>query len=326
MIVVSAAIFRDRRMAIRRESKSWIEGIVSQLVLDAPENRLRDFGDQHIFDAPLVGIADGDDALFNRFRAVVSPRHMLPREALRAHCPDEADLSCVRVLAWALPFAEAIRRSNRGRRWPSKLYSLARNNGGALNHRVRQRLTEMLRGRGWAAVAPVLTQDYDTFRSPEHAFSSTWSERHVAYAAGLGQFGLNGALITPLGINVRLGSVVTNMPVDPTPRPYDDYRAPCLKSRAEVCGACMERCPVGAVSPDGPDKSKCYAMRKAVRDRCLDAYTSGLDMLPATIVKSGKRENGYSLGCALCQCGVPCEGCIPGTLWREQAKNARCEV
>ena len=29
------------------------------------------------------------------------------------------------------------------------------------------------------------------------------------------------------------------------------------------------------------------------------------------ITKSGKREYSYSLGCALCQCGVPCEGVDP---------------
>jgi len=36
--------------------------------------------------------------------------------------------------------------------------------------------------------------------------ASSWSERHAAYAAGLGTFSLNDALITPKGIAHRLGS------------------------------------------------------------------------------------------------------------------------
>jgi len=298
-------------MTAGNDHTEWVKQAVSQLVVEAPENRLLDFGGQPIFDAPIVGVADGDDPLFERFREAVGPRHLLPRDILRRHVPADADLTHVRVIVWVLPFTEAIRRSNRGRDWPSRLYSLARNNGGALNFEVRRRLTEALLERGWAAVAPVLTEDYDAFRSPQHTFSSSWSERHVAYAAGLGQFGLNGCLITPLGVNVRLGSIVTNLPVEPTRRDYDDYRAPCLALNGTECGLCMERCPVGAISSNGLDKSKCYAMRQAVRDRYMDAYTGALHMVPAPIVESGKRRSGYSLGCALCQCGVPCEACFP---------------
>jgi epoxyqueuosine reductase QueG len=171
-------------------------------------------------------------------------------------------------------------------------------------------------------VAPVLTEHYDAFRSPEHAFASTWSERHVAYAAGLGQFGLNGSLITPLGANVRLGSVVTDMPVPPTARRWKTHRAPCLDSRGEACDRCIQKCPMGAVSAQGLDKSKCYAMRQAVRDRFLSDYARECHMLTSPVVKGGKRRDGYSLGCALCQCGVPCEGCFPEMLTRVKRGDA----
>lgn len=58
--------------------------------------------------------------------------------------------------------------------------------------------------------------EYDAFRSPEFTFSSSWSERHVAYAAGLGNFGLNGCLITSLGTSVRFASLVTSLPLEVT--------------------------------------------------------------------------------------------------------------
>ncbi len=309
-------------MSVPTDLKAWIEQILCRLVQEAPENRLPDFGGQPIFGAPLVGVADGDDPLFEEFRHAVSPRHLLPRQVLWLYVRADAEPVQVRVIAWALPFTQAIRRSNRGEGWPSRLYSLARCNGGALNHGVRRRLTRILREHGYAAVAPVLTEHYDAFRSPEHIFSSSWSERHVAFAAGLGQFGLNGSLITPLGTTVRLGSVVTDLPITATPRTYEDYRAPCLRLNGEPCGLCVERCPVGAISRSGLDKSKCYQMRRAVRDRFMDTYSRSLHMLPAPVVKSGERVDEYSLGCALCQCGVPCEGGYPAVLLKEKAENA----
>jgi epoxyqueuosine reductase len=284
---------------------------VCRLIREAPENRLDDYDGQAVFKAPLIGVADGDDPLFERFREVVSPRHLLPRGLLQRHSPRGTDLTRVTVVVWVLPFSERIRQSNRCHDWPSKLYSLARNNGGALNYALRLRLTRLLNEWGWAAVAPLLEAEYDAFRSSRHTFTSSWSERHVAYAAGLGQFGLNGSLITSLGANVRLGSLVTNLPLEPTPRPYGTHRAPCLELGGQGCGVCIERCPVGAISTEGLDKSKCYVMRNAVRERHMDRYTRDLHMLRVPIVKSGKRQDSYSLGCALCQCGVPCEGCSP---------------
>jgi len=309
-------------VAIRTDAKAWLEQAIGRLILGAQENHLSDFGGQAIFDAPLVRVADGDDPLFERFREVVSPRHMLPREVLRHQACSGSDTPDIRVVVWAVPFTQAVRRSNRRRRWPSKLYSLARNNGGALNLEVRRRLVELLRQDGWAAVAPALTESYDAFRSPEHTFASTWSERHAAYAAGLGQFGLSGCLITPAGINVRLGSVVTDMPLEVTSRSCEDHRAPCLALNGAGCGRCIEKCPTGAITASGLDKSKCYAMRQAVRARHMNEYSRTLHMLPAVIVKGGKRTSGFSLGCALCQCGVPCEGRVPQTASRAGAIHA----
>jgi epoxyqueuosine reductase len=287
--------------------EQWLRDTVARLVLHAPENRLSDFQNGPVFDSPLVGVADGDDSIFGLFRRVVSPDHLGPRDLLSRHSRPEADLNTVRVISWVLPFCTQIRRSNRNQDWPSALYSIARNNGGALNWKISRRLTAILQKRGFAAVAPRLTGEYDTFRSLEHTFSSSWSERHIAYAAGLGLFGLNGCLITPRGAMVRLGSLVTNLPVCVTPRNASDHRAPCLRDGGNTCGLCLERCPADALAGSGLDKSKCYARRQAIRQRFLDAYSIQFRMLPAPIVKSGRRELGLSLGCALCASGVPCE-------------------
>ena len=297
------------------------EGLVAELLGDAQEDLLPGCGGRPIFGPPVVGVADGDDDLFVRFRSVVADRHLMPRELLAGQSRPGADLSRVRVVVWVLPFTEEVRRSNRGGREPSRMYSLARNNGGALNFALRRDVAAKLRSEGWAAAAPLLTDGYGAFRCQGHTFSSSWSERHAAYAAGLGQFGLNGSLITPVGASARIGSVVTNAPVPVTPRTWSDHRAPCLATGGAVCGRCVERCPAGAVGPDGLDKERCYEMRGAIRERHMDAYVRELDMLPAPIVKGGVSRAGHSLGCALCQCGVPCEAQFPEF---ESIGNTRC--
>lgn len=286
-----------------------IKKLIQNLVVTAPENRLIDFRGTVIFDSPLIGIINGDDSIFEDFQEEVSLNHLLPRNILQRH--SKKNLNHVSVISWALPFSQEIRNSNHVIKWPSSLYSLARNNGGALIYRMSQQLVEILRNKGISTVSPMLTEEYDAFRTPKHIFSSTWSERHVAYAAGLGHFGLNGSLITPRGSNVRFGSIVTNLRLDQEFKNRSSPFAPCLSSEGKECSLCLDRCPVGALSMKGMDKALCYQMRKAIRERSLKQYLQKFHMLTSPIVKSGERKWGYSLGCALCQCGVPCEGADP---------------
>lgn len=287
--------------------RKGLERRMADFVRDAPENRLDRDGADHIIDAPIVGVADGDDPIFERFRAVVSPRFRRPRAWLGP--PDTATPAL--VVAWILPFSEAVRRSNRRSDWPSSLYSLSRNNGAALDLALSRALAADFVAAGYRAAIPILSEGYDVFRDPDRVFSSTWSQRHVAYAAGLGRFGLNQALISARGIFVRIGSLVTDAPIEIGPRRPEDYRAPCLADGGQVCGRCRPRCPVEAISERGLDKERCYDMRVAVRRRSLDAYVRDLPMIPIPVTKSGRTKMHYSLGCALCQAGVPCEAADP---------------
>ena len=297
----------------RLNALECVRQLARDFIAESAENHLEDLGDIRIFDMPIISAVDGRDPIFQVLQEVVSAGHMLPPEILERHSPAGADLSCVSVVSWALPFSPEVRRSNQGGEWPSQLYSVARNNGGAVIFKMSRRLTEKLRGSGLAAVSPVLTEGYDAFRSAEHGFSSTWSERHVAYAAGLGSFGLHGSLITPVGSYVRFGSIVVNLPPGPAASRTDDYRAPCLATGGDICGLCRERCPAGAISENGMDKEKCYMRRNEIRERHLFSYAGKYRMLPSPIVKGGTRKEGYSLGCALCLCGVPCEETDPGS-------------
>lgn len=293
-----------------RENMAWVEKTLTELVVSNPMNRLSDFNGQPIFDAPIIGVADGLDEIFETFKSVIDTRHLMPVEFLSRNSGMK-QAGKVFVISWALPFTKEVRESNRGAEWPSRLYSLARNNGNALIHDMSIRFASLIKEKGHAAAAPCASEEYDAFRSPAHVFASSWSERHVAYAAGLGKFGLSGALITAAGSNVRFGSVVTDLPLGPISNSRDDYQAPCLASGGSVCGKCMDRCPAGAISSEGMDKTKCFAMRQSIRDRFMEEYTSSMQMVPSPVAKSGTKTLAYSLGCALCQCSVPCENAQP---------------
>jgi epoxyqueuosine reductase QueG len=133
---------------------------------------------------------------------------------------------------------------------------------------------------------------------PGIGISTRWSERHTAFVAGLGTFGLSGGLITMRGIAHRLGSVVTDLKLLPTPRPYgDDPFAWCLRTARSECGACISRCPVGSVGETIEERDK---------EACFQYYAD-------TVGKQCKGVFGWKgiYGCGLCQTDVPCEDCNP---------------
>jgi epoxyqueuosine reductase len=130
--------------------------------------------------------------------------------------------------------------------------------------------------------------------SERYTISSTWSERHAAYASGLGTFGLCDGLITPKGKAMRCGSVVAHIKIPATERPYHGRHDYCLFYSKGICGECIQRCPAGALTPGGHDKVKCRNYLFAN----IKEY-----------VKSNFGFEGY--GCGLCQTDVPCESTVP---------------
>jgi len=166
--------------------------------------------------------------------------------------------------------------------------------GEKVNVKLRRHVVEKLTEKGYLAVAPQILPQWERKTSEKYGFSSTWSERHVAHVCGLGTFGLCDGLITPKGKAVRLGSAVARINVPVASRPYSDHHAYCMFLSRGLCGKCIRRCPVGALSERGHDKMKC---REHIRPVTQD------------YVKTHYGFEGY--GCGLCQTGVPCESKIP---------------
>lgn len=266
---------------------------MQRFVREEGSNRFPGGGGRY-FDDPLVAFAAATDPLFAEYKSVIGDFHLTPGELVSASTPEDSWLPAT-VLCWVLPVTGQTRLSNRRETvYPSREWAETRNFGEQFNTALRRHMIAWLAGEGYRAAAPQLMPAWREMDETGVGVASTWSERHAAYVAGLGTFSLTDALITPKGIAHRLGSVITDLVLEPSARPYPERRSNCLHHREGTCGACIGRCPVGALTRNGHDKYKCRS------------YVYGT--IPAAV----SAEYGVTAtGCGLCQTGVPCEGRIP---------------
>ena len=275
---------------------AWIEKEIKGFVQRSPFNTLQNKTNDKAFDTPLVGFSKGEDPIYETFKEAVGPFHWTPAEIFAQTFegisikPHE-----LTVISWILPQTKTTKADNRKEAtYPAERWARARIYGEAFNVELRKHVVAILKKRGYPALSPMLSDKWEKKKSDAYVIASTWSERHAAYASGLGTFGLCDGLITPRGKAMRTGSVITCMDIPPTMRPYSDHHAYCLFFTRGICGKCISRCPVGALSEAGHDKIKCRNHLK-----------------PATqdYVKAHYGFEGY--GCGLCQTKVPCESKIP---------------
>jgi len=284
---------------------------VEDILKNTELNRLPEkYGGGIIFSKPLIGIAKGDDPIFKEYKEIIKETYLTPLEfweknGLEINNIKESDIRAVSIV---FPYDDVIReKSKKATKFPAKIYCVARNFANALIFDVLDKLIAYFNEKGFLATASHKGETYNI--SVERKFPyiySNWSERHTAFAAGLGTFSLHEALITEVGCNVRLGSVITNAPLTVTPRKYDDPYANCLFYAKGICKKCMERCPADAISEEGHDKFKCAKYEQFVAEEMNK-------QLGDILKPHWRRINGYykkqvrdPVGCAFCQFNVPC--------------------
>jgi epoxyqueuosine reductase len=270
--------------------KGMIRETVQQLVVGNEANWSKSLSERY-FDEPLVNFASGDDPLFAEFKQTIGPWHRTPKEAFEA--AHGAGSWCGgTVISWVMPWGKGLRDSNRlctersSVEWTLAYYLSSK----ILQKQVRAKLLEELSGQGYRGVAPADADWFSMVDTPDGK-SSTWSERHVGYVAGLGAFGLNDGFISEKGMAVVLNSVVTDAVLAPDSRVAGHHQANCLFYATGGCGACIERCPADAISRSGHDKNRCM----------IYAYGPESNRIAAERGVQGPA------GCALCHVGVPCE-------------------
>ena len=280
-----------------------LEQLIKNFMNENNQNRRTQLDNGLYWEEPLVGFASGMDPLFFEYKSIIGSFHLTPREIIAAALKEKGrelllpEYEQISVISWILPTAEDTRKSNRKEeKFPSKLWAYTRDFGETCNGALRRHVVGFLEDLGFVAVAPLLMPTFRYFRDEKVGWASPWSERHIAYACGLGTFSLNDGLITPKGMAVRIGSVVTLLKLTPSERQYGHHKENCLLFRNEKCGKCIPRCPAGAITEEGHDKDRC---NEYINTEPLKA-----------------KRQGYGLqnpppACGLCQTGVPCEFEIP---------------
>lgn len=242
-----------------------------------------------LFEPPLVGFADARDPLFETYKGidVVGPWFMTPKEWMP---------SSETVISLFFPFTEAVRASNLNRAGtPSNAWLHGRVEGQQYINACMKSLRDALISAGYDACVPFTDSRFKAIRGgaaetkyddliDDKTYSSNWSERHAAYAAGLGTFGLSKCLITEKGTAGRFASILVSAHFKPDVRKYTGMYDYCLN-----CGKCASNCPIGAIDPErGKRKDVCSDYMKRIK--------------PLTYPRHG---------CGLCYVGVPCETRIP---------------
>jgi epoxyqueuosine reductase QueG len=274
---------------------AWINSLIRDFAATSPNNSLRNGTGEKAWDEPLVGFSRGDDPLYQLYKDRVGPFHWTPMEIFRLTFPEvSVKADELAVISWILPHTEAIKADLRKQTTdPSEKWIRARIYGEEFNEELSRYVVASLVKAGHPAVAPALSSSFKTENSERYVMASSWSERHAAYASGLGTFGLCDGLITPKGKAIRCGSVVAGIQVAATARPYEDHHAYCLYYAKGICGKCTTRCPAGAVTKSGHNKLAC------------------MKQCNATAQYADKQFGLKGYGCGFCQTGVPCESKIP---------------
>lgn len=153
---------------------------------------------------------------------------------------------------------------------------------------IQFRIYRFLEKAGYLAlpVAPSGFFRYRDYKEIKGGFMADFSHRHAAVAAGLGELGQQGLLLTPqFGVRQRLCSIITNAPLIADPL----YGGKVLCGQ---CEACLKICPVGAFhktekhSVHIGDKVITYA--KVDKWRC--AWVEQLGM----VAEGGPKFEGYT--------------------------------
>jgi epoxyqueuosine reductase len=281
--------------------EAWFVRAIEDKVAHHPDNAMEfPFFGERIYGEPLVGFVRGDDPIFPKLKEVIGPHHFTPWEIMARQArrggvlpPEPGDIS---VVSFVLPFTKAVRDDNAAAaEWASERWAQGRLLGEMFSQTMVREMVASLMYGGILAVSPDVTPEFGKKRYPGVGWASPWSHRHIAYAAGLGTFGMHDFLITEKGCAVRVGSFVVNLRLEPNRSRPDDIHAHCLHYQGVKCLRCAARCPAGAITAEhAHDKEACYRKVASSLKHCNENYHI------------------FIYGCGLCSTGVPCQSGIPG--------------
>lgn len=226
---------------------------------------------------PLVRVAAANDPLWTERVRLISGTHCTPEDML----PGAKSVIC-----YFIPFERQTVISNVGGDLPSEEWDTAYLETNVMLGELKNHLRTLLAESGCRGDEKPPVYNYST-----DGYVSDWSHKTAAFIAGLGTFGLHNMLITEKGCCGRLGSIVTDLELQADPRTEKEN---CLFFAEGICGACISRCPAGAISRDGYCRKTCG------------------DRIYATPMRT--TELGTADTCGKCAAMVPCSFGIPGAV------------
>ncbi len=190
---------------------------------------------------PLVLFSNIRDEDFTFLKRNVSLKHKIPRDLL---------LDAVNIVSFFIPFAEDIVDENRLCSTVAEEWAIAYVETNTLIDQISSTLVGKLREEGVQVSWEPPTHNFDKV-----TLTSIWSHKSIAKITGLGSFGLHQMIITDAGCAGRLGSLIINAKIKPTPKKVKER---CFYYIDGSCSICLANCPVGALTVKGLNKKKCW--------------------------------------------------------------------
>jgi len=211
--------------------RGFIQENIKKLVAESSNRMYRE---------PIIAFADAKDPEFEGIKKITHEKHMLPEEWM----PEGRT-----IVSYYIPFSRDLMEKNRSHEYVAKEWAVAYIETNNLIKEINAKLAEALKKFGIETVWQLPANSFD-----DEKLMACWSQRHIAYIAGLGTFGQNNMLITDKGCSGRYGSFIIDYYIEPSVK---SRKEKCLYKRNGSCGKCMELCPVQALTPVGFDRYKC---------------------------------------------------------------------
>lgn len=191
---------------------------------------------------PLLVTAVVDER-FDVLPQIAADDHLLPQDLLP---------TARAVVVFFVPFKESLLAANIGGEWAVRDWAQAYTDTNVMLGELSQVLADALKEEGFESAVMPATKNFD----PKKLMAS-WSHKHIAHLAGLGRFGHNRQIITPMGCAGRLNSFVTEAPLPD--RPLTTLAEHCLFKVGQECLVCVGQCPVQALTEDEFHRKRCWA-------------------------------------------------------------------
>lgn len=192
--------------------------------------------------APLLVTAVIDER-FDVLPRIAADDHLLPRDLLP---------TAKSVVVFFVPFKPELLTANIDGEWAVHDWAQAYTDTNVMLGEMSQVLAAALDEKGYDSSVMPATKNFDPQK-----LMAPWSHKHLAHLAGLGRFGHNRQIITPVGSAGRMNSFVTEAPLPD--RPLTTLAEHCLSKAGRECLVCATKCPVQALTEDEFARKRCWA-------------------------------------------------------------------